>query len=611
MQGDKYTMRKRIQSKIIYILYALICINFVYCKSIHHQKTTDNKNIRFLSDSSKTPETISVKVAAIHYNPILRDEKSNIILLRSLITEAFINGANIVVTPELSTTGYSIKKKDVLEGLGYKEPFHELDQIKNVAIKHKGYVFMGIAEKTSKGKIYNSAIIIGPDGNITKHRKRSDFGWSDYGNLPLRIIHTKFGDLGVLVCSDSYRPDCVRILAIKGADILFIPSNWYGLYQLNIWKTRARENGIWLIAANRWGIEHDTGDKGDDASIINFNNAPSVFITPDGKMQHIYESRDDPNPTNRILYYSAKIPQSRIGNSNNPVCSINNRNAGTYSQISNQYYLKSIGNKPMPNLPVPGSVVTASISYKPSKSSDENLKKIQQIWSTKTCRPDIVVLPALGIIKEKIIFKSRHWFREKPWSVLQNFVESEKIKLLVTTLKIYSNSTKSTNQSLLVLQPNKLPQLIGQIHDTESTIGTHMQPFFFDIPKARVGIITGYDSLFPELVVALAKSGIDILIISSSIGTEEQEQSEKSSNRFWKSNDLICLWKTRVSNSIHLVASDWIGCGIIIKNELTHNEQALISNLKNPIIEMKIDSSSVRSKFLNDYKGYDLDVFLK
>lgn len=66
-----------------------------------------------------------VKVALIDFNPELRDVNANIVNLTKEIGEAFANGANIIVTPELATTGYSITAEQVTKRLGIKSPFKE------------------------------------------------------------------------------------------------------------------------------------------------------------------------------------------------------------------------------------------------------------------------------------------------------------------------------------------------------------------------------------------------------------------------------------------------------------------------------------------------------
>ena len=282
-------------------------------------------------------QAVPAKVALIHSNPVLFDVDSNLLTLESLISEAFQAGANIVVTPEMSTTGFSITREQVLSGLGFITPYPELSAIRDLAIQHQGYVFIAIAEVTVLDEVYNTVVVFGPNGLVTTQQKRARSGWHDRGVLPFEPIATPYGDIATLICSDSYLPDMTRIATLKGADIVLLPANWWGPYgQEEIWQTRARENGIWFFVANRWGIEVD--ERYDPPYTYYMNDAPSTFITPDGVIQQIYRADDVPVPADTILYGTVDVPPYRIGTTLNPVYSVNYRRPEAYGAIANLYY---------------------------------------------------------------------------------------------------------------------------------------------------------------------------------------------------------------------------------------------------------------------------------
>ncbi|HEX8686054.1 MAG TPA: carbon-nitrogen hydrolase family protein, partial [Pyrinomonadaceae bacterium] len=219
-------------------------------------------------------KSVSSRVALIHFNPKLRDLDENIKSLSTLVEEAFNGGANIVVAPELSTTGFSITLDQIMNGLGLDSPFTRLGKIRDLAVKHRGYVFLGLAEVQRPGKAYNSVAVFGPKGLLTTGRKRGIATWNTRGDVPFDVIPTPYGDLGTIICSDSYLPDWIRILTLKGADIILSPANWWGGFgQEGIWQARARENGVWMVVANRWGSEVD--DRFNPPYTYNMNDAPS------------------------------------------------------------------------------------------------------------------------------------------------------------------------------------------------------------------------------------------------------------------------------------------------------------------------------------------------
>ena len=61
--------------------------------------------------------------------------------------------------------------------------------------------------------------------------------------------------MGLLICSDSYYALPARVTALKGAELIFVPANWPpgGLDPCALWRQRAKENGIYLVAVNRGG----------------------------------------------------------------------------------------------------------------------------------------------------------------------------------------------------------------------------------------------------------------------------------------------------------------------------------------------------------------------
>src|SRR6185369_17267677 len=95
---------------------------------------------------------------------------------------------------------------------------------------YRAYVLVAIAEvtPTPAQQVYNTVVVFGPRGLVTTSEKRGLSGWHDRGILPFEVIPTIYGDLGVMICSDVYLPDWIRILATEGADLILLPANWFG-----------------------------------------------------------------------------------------------------------------------------------------------------------------------------------------------------------------------------------------------------------------------------------------------------------------------------------------------------------------------------------------------
>ena len=543
---------------------------------------------------------VNVKIAIIHYFPALGEVEENTDGLTELIEEALENGANIVVTPELSTTGFSITREQVNDELGFIEPFTELEEIETLADEEDAYVFVGIAEKTNGDDIYNSVAIFGPDGYIGKQQKRGLSGWQERGGLPFDVIQTEYGEIASIICSDSYLPDWVRTLTLKGADIVLLSANWWGTDQDTIWRTRARENGLWMFVANRWGEETD--DRWGYPYNYYMNDAPSVAISPSGEFKLFYKSEDDPEPENKIFYQDIQIPQCRIGSTFNPVYSINSRSVDSYSEIRNEYYRPDLDNAAPPDLPNPGVYQVASLAYTPSCRPEENLSEINTIWNNGSDDADIVVLPGLGVTPGCTAF-DENWYTQYPWSDLRDFVDLKEIKLLVTTA--INNDNNQFGIALVIMQEGLEPIFVDEVHDYFMLSGTYSQPYFIDLPQARIGIMTGIDSLFPEMSTALSKSGVDFLLISSIIGANSDMLHNVPLNSSWNKDSLIALWKTRTNHVFHLAAADKTGVSIIVSSKWGSVDQVMLGDSQNPRAQLELDSAAVRSKYLNAYYPFD------
>jgi len=550
------------------------------------------------------------KVALIHSNPVLGDVPTNISVLESLVEEAFDSGANIIVTPELATTGFSITQNQVLTDLGFTDPYPELDSIRDLAITNQGYVIVAIAEVAAAQKVYNTVAVYGPTGLITTSRKRGLSGWHERGDVPIDIITTPYGDIAYIICSDSYLPDWLRIATLKGADLLLLPANWWGSFgQEEIWQTRARENGVWFFTANRWGTEVD--ERFGFPFTYYMDDAPSTFITPNGKIELIHRAESDPVPANKILYYDVDVPQYRIGTTDNPVYSVNFRKPEAYSEIANLYYRPDLDNQPAPGLPTAGVTQAASMAYKPSLFASVNLAKIQNTWAQNAGNADVLVLPGFGLTAFPINSSNPAWHTYGSWAQLQQFVEQNGLELLVTSALEFQSYNSNLRQSLVILRPNQAPELRGQIHSAIVGEGTGVAPTVIDLPNARVGVLLGRDALFPETATHLAKSGIDLLLVTSAVGANDTLDNVDAPNYFWDVDALLRMWKTRTNHVFHLAASDWTGNGAVIENTYGIIGRLEITDASTALKVLDVDSNTVRTKFLNAYYSFDLESLLE
>ena len=571
--------------------------------------SADSKTFVYGHSAPPPVKSVASKVALIHFNPKLRDLDENIKSLSVLVEEAFNGGANIVVAPELSSTGYSITLDQITDGLGLDSPFDRLSKIRDLAIKHHGYVFLGLAEVQRPGKAYNSVAVFGPKGLLTTGRKRGIATWNTRGDVPFDVIPTPYGDLGTIICSDSYLPDWVRVLTLKGADIVLSPANWWGGFgQEGIWQARARENGVWMVVANRWGSEVD--DRFNPPYTYNMNDAPSDVISPTGAIKLSYRAQQAVAPADKILYYTINVPANRIGNAANTTYTVAQRRPEAYQGIANPYYLpKDIGYQPPPNLPPVGNTQVGAITYLPTDDVRANLATLRRLWAEQ--RAEVVILPGLGISRRPVESYRRGWADASPWRVLQEFADQHEIVLLATTVRERFDERKPSRESVLVIQRKSPARLFGQIHNSGASLGTGQSPSLIDLAHARVAVLTGPDALFPELSTHLVKEGVDLLLVTSDVTVRNANPVSPISPSVWDKSALLQGWKTSTNHGFHLAASDSGGFGLIIQNGggfVVHEEML---DAAKPVQILGLDSAPLRqSKHLNAYYPFDLNVLL-
>jgi predicted amidohydrolase len=197
--------------------------------------------------------------------------------------EAALRGirADLVVLPELATTGYNFVSAEELAGLA--EPVPEGPTVERLAViarRENTHLVVGIAERAGQAApgagpgtpaagptaVYNSAVLISPRGFSGLYRKvhlysreKTLFAPGDLG-FPLFTLDAPGSPrVGLLVCFDWRFPESARTLALAGADILAHPANLVEAWCQAAMVTRCLENRVFAVTANRTGCEDRGG----------------------------------------------------------------------------------------------------------------------------------------------------------------------------------------------------------------------------------------------------------------------------------------------------------------------------------------------------------------
>ena len=218
-------------------------------------------------------EVNKLTVAAIQMNCVLADKEKNFEHASGLIDEAIHEGANLIIVPELFNTGYRVEEKDV--ELSETIPGETTEWMVNIS-KERDVTLVGciLEHDETRGIVYDTAIVTNANGIVGKYRKthlwdQENTRFAKGEELP--VFDLEWGKLGIQICYEIGYPDNSRILALKGADLIVYPSA-FGKQRLYAWdiatRSRALENGCYVVAANRTGIEKKETEFGGHSRIV-------------------------------------------------------------------------------------------------------------------------------------------------------------------------------------------------------------------------------------------------------------------------------------------------------------------------------------------------------
>jgi predicted amidohydrolase len=234
-----------------------------------------------------------VKIAAVQTNPRIMAKKENLDEMLLQTENAARNGADLIVFPECAVTGYVFASRE--EAIPFMEtvPGPSTDKMAAYCKKFGVHVIFGLLEADGD-KCFNTAVLISPQSLVGKYRKNhlpflGVDRFLDSGNIPFQVYSTAVGNIGMHICYDCTFPESARVMALKGADILVLPTNWpegrekICKYVIN---ARAYENRVHFAAVDRVGVERGTRFLG-NSKIVNASGDTLVEASSD-KEETIY-----------------------------------------------------------------------------------------------------------------------------------------------------------------------------------------------------------------------------------------------------------------------------------------------------------------------------------
>jgi predicted amidohydrolase len=203
-----------------------------------------------------------MKIAAVQMDVTIGENEANVEKMIGLLQEATAAGSELTVFPECAVSGYCFDDLDAARPYAQPVPGPASERMTNVCAKLSSFAVFGLLEADGP-RIFNTAVLTGPEGVISTYRKvhlpyLGIDRFTTPGDRPF-AVHAA-GDLrvGMSICYDSAFPEASRAMTLLGADVIVLPTNWpppaefVAAHAIN---TRAMENAVYYLAANRVGTE--------------------------------------------------------------------------------------------------------------------------------------------------------------------------------------------------------------------------------------------------------------------------------------------------------------------------------------------------------------------
>jgi predicted amidohydrolase len=204
------------------------------------------------------PET--TRIAAVQMDVRLAAVNHNLACVLERLGTATNHGARLVVFPECALTGYGFADADKARAAACAG--QEAVEVIGERCRALGVTAVVGTLLPGRKTVVNAAVTFLPDGGAhVYHKTHLPFLGVDKvverGDR-LDVVETPVGNLGTIICYDLRFPEAARTLALEGADIIAMPTNWPEGSDASsdfFTRTRAAENRVFLVVANRVGTE--------------------------------------------------------------------------------------------------------------------------------------------------------------------------------------------------------------------------------------------------------------------------------------------------------------------------------------------------------------------
>lgn len=203
-----------------------------------------------------------MKIVACQMPAELEGVDARLAAIADVVRQARTKGAEIAVFPELATTGYGLGEE--IRALAEPADGPTIARLKAVSAEFGVALVVGLP-LVEDGIACNSCAFIAPDGKVSTYNKIQLYG--DYEKALFQpgcgappLFDYKGMRFGLLICFDVEFPERVRDLALRGAEVILVPtalpkSDGGRFIATSVIPVRAFENQVFVVYANHAGSD--------------------------------------------------------------------------------------------------------------------------------------------------------------------------------------------------------------------------------------------------------------------------------------------------------------------------------------------------------------------
>lgn len=217
-----------------------------------------------------------IRVVCCQLAPLVAAPDRNSALVEPAIATAVQRGADVIVLPEAVTCGYPFDSSDEARRASIRRDDPLFDRW--AALAAPAVLVFGFAELGDDERIYNSLAVLEAGAAPVFYRKThlwdTEKLFFTAGDSPPPVVSTRVGRIAAMVCYDLEFPELTRAVALQGADLLAVPTNWPYIERPDGWPApevviamaAARVNRMPIACCDRTGS--DRGQRWNSESTV-------------------------------------------------------------------------------------------------------------------------------------------------------------------------------------------------------------------------------------------------------------------------------------------------------------------------------------------------------